>query len=90
MLKRDVEKRADKFLAKRPPKHREQILRKLDQICEDPYPPDSKLLGGYSLRRVDIGEYRITYRVENLVLKVYVIGKRNDGEVYKRLKRLGG
>ncbi len=89
MLKLDIEHRAKKFIGGRLPKHRAQIIRKLESLCMDPYPPDSKLLGGYSLLRADIGEYRITYRVEELFLKIYLIGKRNDDDVYKRLKRLG-
>lgn len=90
MLKLDIDERTVKFIEKRPPKHRGQIYRKLDSLCENPHPPDSKQLGGYSLLRADIGEYRITYRVEQSFLCVYLVGKRNDDEVYKRLKRLGG
>lgn len=90
MLKLDLDRRAEKFIDARPPKHRGQIYRKLDSLCENPYPPDSKALGGYSVYRADIGEYRITYRVEEPFLRVYVVGKRNDNEVYKRLKRIGG
>jgi len=90
MLKLNLEERPERFIEKRPPKHRGQIYRKLDSLCENPYPSDSKRLGGYALLRADIGEYRITYRVEGEFLKVYLIGKRNDDEVYKQLKRLGG
>ena len=90
MLKLDLDHRAEKFVERRPPKHRGQIYRKLDALCEDPHPPDSKKLGGYALLRADVGEYRITYRVEEELLKVYLGGKRNDDEVYKQLKRLGG
>lgn len=90
MRKLDLDWRAERFIDKRPPKHRGQIYRKLDASCENPHPPDSKALAGYSLLRADIGEYRITYRIEEPFLKVYIVGKRNDGEVYKRLERLGG
>jgi mRNA interferase RelE/StbE len=40
--------------------------------------------------RVDVGEYRIIYKIheaENMVL-MPIIGKRNDGEVYKKFKRM--
>jgi len=37
---------------------------------------------------VDCGEYRIIYYVDGEVLRVPLIGKRNDDEVYKRLQRL--
>lgn len=90
MLKLDLDWRAERFIEKRPPKHRGQIFRKLDALCIDPFPPDCSKLSGYSLLRADIGEYRITYRVEGPFLRVYVVGKRNDDEVYKQLERLGG
>ncbi|MDO9509226.1 MAG: hypothetical protein Q7I97_07830 [Thermovirgaceae bacterium] len=38
--------------------------------------------------RVDSGEYRIVYRFDDEVLYVSVIGKRNDGDVYKKAKRV--
>lgn len=90
MLELDLEKRAQRFLEKLPKKHAAQIARKLLLLLEDPYPSDSKLLHGVSLHRVDSGEYRVIYRVERKTLKVYLIGKRNDGEVYRKLDRLAG
>jgi mRNA-degrading endonuclease RelE of RelBE toxin-antitoxin system len=41
-------------------------------------------------RRADCGEYRIIYRLEEQTQAVHVIlvGKRNGGEVYQRLKKL--
>jgi len=42
-----------------------------------PYIPD---------HRVDIGEYRIIYNVDGNVLKVFLIGKRNDDESYRTLR----
>lgn len=46
------------------------------------------MLKGYDLRRADVGEYRLIYSVESDVLRIFVIGKRNDDEVYKKLRRL--
>ena len=37
--------------------------------------------------RVDSGEYRIVYTVTEDTLRVVLIGKRNDDEVYRRLER---
>jgi len=54
---------------------------------EDPEPPDSSQLIGYPYRRADIGEYRIIYRVEEDCLKVALVGKRNDDEIYRQLSR---
>ena len=54
-----------------------------------PFPHDSKKLSNGD-RRVDVGEYRIIYRfdVDAQIIEVVLIGKRNDGEVYKQLKRI--
>ena len=53
-------------------------------------PHDAKKLQGVDhYYRISVGEYRIIYRIDvvNNVLIIAVIGKRNDDEVYKRLKR---
>lgn len=88
MLELDLKQRASKFLQKLPPKHRRQISEKILALQSDPLPPDSERLTGFLYRRADIGEYRIIYRVAAGVLFIPLIGKRNDGEVYKRLKRM--
>lgn len=57
----------------------------------EPFPADSEQLSGYQgLYRVDSGEYRIVYRYfpEQDLVEVILVGKRNDDDVYKRLKRL--
>ncbi|MBS1958376.1 MAG: hypothetical protein JST80_02795 [Bdellovibrionales bacterium] len=55
----------------------------------NPEPHDSQVSKGHApLRRVDVGEYRIIYIVEGDVLKIALVGKRNDDEIYKQLKRL--
>jgi len=56
-------------------------------LMADPEPPDSILIKGSPYRRADIGEYRIVYQVRNNCLFVFVIGKRNDDEVYRLLKK---
>lgn len=70
------------------PKHRRQISGKILDLCSDPIPNDSEQVIGFSYRRVDIGEYRIIYRVQSDALLIPLIGKRNDDDVYRRLKRL--
>lgn len=58
-------------------------------LPNDPRPHDSRALkAGKNLRRVDIGEYRVVYRVEDESLLVLVAGKRNDDAVYRMLARL--
>ena len=81
------------FLKGLQPKIVAQIAKKVLSLNLDPLPSDSKALTGYAgLYRVDSGEYRIVYRFlpdEDLV-EVVLVGKRNDDEVYKRLKQLLG
>jgi mRNA interferase RelE/StbE len=83
--------RAQKFVAKLPPKHARQVSQALKRLSENPLPNDSQVLHGYIGKlRVDVGEYRIIYSFDiqaDLVL-VPLIGKRNDDEVYKQLKRM--
>lgn len=81
------------FLKGLQPKIAAQIAKKVMALNVDPMPLDTKELSGYSgYYRVDSGEYRIVYRFnsqENLV-EILLVGKRNDDEVYKQLKRLLG
>jgi len=64
---------------------------KIIELCSNPTPQDAKMLKGTSgdFWRVDAGEYRIIYRLEDDVLKVPLIGKRNDDEVYREMRRRG-
>jgi mRNA interferase RelE/StbE len=87
-MKIDMTKASVKFLDKLQPKQFRQIVRSIFKLRESPIPHDAKKLAGYSeYQRIDIGEFRIVYRVENDVLKIAVIGKRNDDEVYKKFAR---
>ena len=47
-----------------------------------------QLIGSPEYRRVDIGEFRIIYRVEDDSVKVAVAGKRNDNDVYRKFEKL--
>jgi mRNA interferase RelE/StbE len=91
MLSVQLSKRSQKFILNLPKKHALQIKLKIKQLLENPTPHDSKQLIGYEdLYRADIGEYRIIYEFDLQALFVLLVGKRNDGEVYKKLKRLKG
>jgi mRNA interferase RelE/StbE len=89
MLKLDVSKPASRFAQTRQPKHQRQIAARIQALRNDPSPPDSKALksGQPGEKRVDVGEYRILYKVEGDTLYVILIGKRNDDEVYRRFGR---
>jgi mRNA interferase RelE/StbE len=81
------------FLKGLQPKIAAQISKKVLSLNVDPLPADSKELVGYSgYYRVDSGEYRIVYcfMPEQDLVVVILVGKRNDDDVYKKLKRLLG
>ncbi len=89
MLKVKLSKLSKKFVEKLPFKHKRQILEKTLSLAKDPLPPDSKPLKGFlGFFRTDIGEYRIIYKIFEPDVIIYLIGKRNDDEVYRKFKRL--
>jgi mRNA interferase RelE/StbE len=85
MLKLLVSKKAQKFLDELPPKQFRQIMKKVFSLLEDPRPHDSEELRGYPFLRNDVGEYRIIYDVQGDTLRLILVGKRNDAEVYRQL-----
>jgi mRNA interferase RelE/StbE len=85
MLKLLVSKKAQKFLDDLPPKQFRQIIKKVFALLENPRPHDSEELRGYPFLRNDVGEYRIIYDVQGDTLRLILVGKRNDAEVYRQL-----
>ncbi len=84
-----LEKRVIKYIEACPVKHQAQIKQKITSLRDDPKPNDSKALkGGFPYLRVDSGEYRIIYRIEDNTIFVILVGKRNDNAVYRSFKRL--
>lgn len=84
----DIHNDCLKFLRTLNPRQFRQVVTSLFELLRNPEPHDSIQLSGWPFRRVDVGEYRIIYRVENDILRVPLIGKRNDDEVYRDLRRL--
>lgn len=68
-----------------------QIALKVKELEAQGHLNDSKplkvSLNGY-YRVVDIGEYRIIYKIIDQEILIPVIGKRNDGEVCQMIERL--
>lgn len=86
----DLKPKAKNFIIVLPPKHRRQIKDRILALQNDPMPHDSKKLLGYeNYTRIDAGEYRIIYRYEETrdLVTVVLVGKRNDGEIYRIAKR---
>lgn len=80
-----LSKASVRFLDSLPPKQYRQVVRRIIMLTADPQPVDAERLKGYDHTRVTGGEYRIVFDVQDGVLRVILIGKRNDDEVYRRL-----
>lgn len=88
MLKLNPTREAIDFWNTLDAKQYRQIGRKVISLLLDPHPSDSKPLIGYpGCLRVDFGEYRIIYKLEENAINLILIGLRNDGDVYKKIKR---
>lgn len=87
MLPLSLSRAAVRFLDTLPPKQFRQVTRRIIMLMVDPRPADAERLRGYDYSRVTVGEYRIIHDVRDGVLRVLVVGKRNDDEVYRRLAR---
>ncbi len=71
-----------------PAKVARQLLLKILDISTTPRSQDSIAIeSGF---RVTSGEYRIYYEIDEAerAVKVYLVGKRSDDEVYRRLQRM--
>ena len=73
----DFSREAAKFLEKIPSKHARQIAVKIKELLDDPLPKDL----------IRMQNSRIVYEFDQATVRIPVIGKRNDGEVYKKAKR---
>ncbi|OGG57339.1 hypothetical protein A2853_02365 [Candidatus Kaiserbacteria bacterium RIFCSPHIGHO2_01_FULL_55_17] len=91
MLEIDVWSSAKEFIESISSKHARQVVKRIERLADNPVPPQSKLLEGYApLRRLRSGDYRIIYFVDGNTLKIPLIDKRGDDQVYRRFKRLFG
>jgi len=67
------------------------LAEKIQILRDEPRPGDSKSIRGFNgYRRADSVKYRVTFRTVSgvAVLLVTILGKRNDGQVYKLFRRL--
>lgn len=89
MLRINLSKKAQKFLINLPAKHQHQVALKIREIRQNGHGNDCKPLKGSSWYRADVGEYRVIYAIEDEdLLVIPLVGKRNDDDVYKKLRRL--
>jgi mRNA interferase RelE/StbE len=84
--KLNIKKSARKELLKLQPKFFKQVMSKILSLIDNPKPQDYKALQGYpDLYRVDQGEFRIIYTIQEEEILIFRVGKRNDDEVYENL-----
>lgn len=88
MLTIKLSKRADKALGKIPAKQAKQIAARIKQLADDPEALPTVELKGYApWRRAKSGEYRIIYKIDGDIMRVALVGKRNDDEIYRLIER---
>ncbi|MGJ5672814.1 MAG: type II toxin-antitoxin system RelE family toxin [Nostochopsis sp.] len=83
-----IARTAEKDLLDLQAKQFKQVVSKIFSLQGNSRPQDCKALKGYEGGyRVDQGEYRILYTIddENQLIDIFRVGKRNDDEVYKNL-----
>ena len=85
MLPLSLSRASVRFLDTLPPKQYRQVTRKTIMLMANPQPADAERLKGYEYSRVTVGEYRVIFDLRDGLLRIVAIGKRNDGEVYRRL-----
>jgi mRNA interferase RelE/StbE len=76
-----------KELADLPAKQYRQVVGAILDLMNDSRPHYSKPLAGSPYLRLAVGEYRVIYRDDEDTVLVVIVGKRNDGEIYRALKR---
>lgn len=82
----NTSKSADNFIKLLPPKQFKQVFTKVWDLRGNPRPHDSIKLSGFDHKyRADVGEYRVIYTFDDAIVNIETIGKRNDGDVYKRI-----
>ncbi len=84
----DIDKDVLDYITALDAKQYKQVARKIFALTLDALPPDSSLLQGYdNVRRADIGEFRVIYRIREDAVKIMMVGRRNDDAVYRALAR---
>jgi mRNA interferase RelE/StbE len=84
----DLSRDARDFLDDLQPKQFKQVATRILALQREPIPNDAKHLAGHpGYRRIDCGEFRVCYAVADGVVRITIVGKRNDDDVYRRLAR---
>lgn len=81
-----LQRRAEKELRRLDKPMRERIRLAIRQLADNPRPPGYKKLAGYdNLYRLRVGDWRISYAIEDDRLIVLVVEIAPRGRAYRRL-----
>ena len=78
-----IERSAQKRLAKISNPYFEAISEKIKSLEKDPRPPGCKKLTGRESWRIRIGDYRVIYNISDHLLQIMVIEIGNRKEIYR-------
>ena len=61
-------------------KDRQRLVRRIEQLGDEPRPPGARKLSGRELYRVRQGNYRIVYEIRNgeLIVQIVEVGDRKN------------
>ena len=80
----EVRPAAVRALRRLDPQMRPRIQGAIALLAQDPRPPGARTLRGRPGLRIRVGDYRITYTVEDDVLLVVIVIPGHRREVYER------
>ena len=66
-------------------KDRQRIVKKIEQLGDEPRPAGCQKLSGHDRYRIRQGQYRIVYGIEDDKLIVYVVKVGHRKDVYRAL-----
>ena len=64
-------------------KERQQIIKRIGLLADNPRPPGCTKLSGYDRYRIRQGSYRIVYGIEDDELVVYVVKIAHRKNIYR-------
>ena len=83
MYKIEVRNKARKQILKIPPPHFERIKSHINDLAENPRPPNALKLKGETAYRMRVGDYRILYEIDDTVQEIIIYRVRHRRDVYR-------
>jgi mRNA interferase RelE/StbE len=74
-----------KTIAKLPRDLRERVEKAIDNLAFDPRPNGCRMLTGYDLYRIRVGDWRVIYAIEDNKLIFLVVDVAPRGDAYRNL-----